>query len=46
MFVLYLCVDVTPYYYEIMTRNRPLMLPIMYSNESAWMVPGTVSADD
>jgi hypothetical protein len=31
--------------FEIVMRSRPIML-IMFNNESVWMVPDTVSADD
>jgi hypothetical protein len=45
MFVLYLLAedsrDCT-----ILTRSKWNTLATMYSNESVWMVPGTLSADD
>jgi hypothetical protein len=45
MFVLYLPVeDIRKY--VIMTRSKQFGLAGMYDNESAWMVRGTVSADD
>jgi hypothetical protein len=44
MFVLYVCADVT-FDYEIMARNRPVTLSIVFSNESVWMVLGTVNPD-
>jgi hypothetical protein len=32
--------------FKIFTRRRPSMLSITFNNESVWMVPDTVSADD
>ena len=45
MFVLYL-MDNETHDYEIVTRSKRPRLAVMYNNESRWMVPGTVSADD
>ena len=45
MFVLYLLAKDSREF-EILTRPKKIRLATMYSNESAWMVPGTVSADD
>jgi hypothetical protein len=45
MFVLYL-MDNETRDFAIFTRPRLPRLAVMYSNESAWMVPGTVSADE
>jgi hypothetical protein len=43
MFVLYLLTEDTREY-QITTRSNKLATT--YNNESVWMVPGTVSADD
>jgi hypothetical protein len=45
MYVAYLRVGET-YGYEIMTRRRAIVLPVMHPNEPVWMVPGTVSLDE
>jgi hypothetical protein len=45
MFVLYLLAEDSREF-EILTRPKKIRLATMYSNESVWMVPGTVSADD
>ena len=45
MFVSYLLAEDTREY-EILKRSKPIRLAVMYNNESVWMVPGTVSADD
>jgi hypothetical protein len=45
MFVFYLLAEDTREF-TILTRSKRFRLSTMYSNESAWMVPGTISADD
>ena len=45
MYVLYMLADDIREF-EILTRCRPSMLSVLYSNESVWMVPGTLSADE
>jgi hypothetical protein len=45
MFVVYLLADDTREF-EILTRSKRFRLAVMCNNESVWMVPGTVSADD
>jgi hypothetical protein len=45
MFVLYLLAEDSREF-EILTRPTRLRPATMYSNESVWMVPGTVSADE
>jgi hypothetical protein len=45
MFVLYLLAEGTRKY-QILTRAKKIRIATMYNNESVWMVPGTVSADD
>jgi hypothetical protein len=45
MFALYLLADDTCDF-EILTRPKRFRLGTMYNNESVWMVPGTVGADD
>jgi hypothetical protein len=45
MFVLYMR-SVDTYDYEIFMRLRVSLPSTMFNNESMWMVPGTVSADD
>jgi hypothetical protein len=45
MFVLYL-VDGESREYVTFKRSKRPRLAVMYNNESAWMVPGTVSAHD
>jgi hypothetical protein len=32
--------------FEILTRLKRIRLAAMYSNQSVWTVPGTVSTDD
>jgi len=45
MFVLYLLAEDTREF-EILSRSDPVRLATMYNNESVWIVPGTVGADD
>ena len=45
MFVLYLLAEDSREY-EILSRSKPVRLATMYNNESLWIVPGTVSADE
>lgn len=45
MFVLYLLAEDTRDF-EVLTRPKKIRLATMYSNESVWMAPDTVSADD
>jgi len=45
MFVLYLLAEDSREY-EVLSRSKPVRLAAMYNNESRWIVPGTVSADD
>jgi hypothetical protein len=45
MYVAYLREDET-YDYEIMDRRSRLHLSLWFPDESVWIVPGTVSADD
>jgi hypothetical protein len=45
MFVLYLLAE-DNHEFEILRRQTKIRLATMYSNESVWMVPGTVGADD
>jgi hypothetical protein len=45
MFMLYLLAEDTREF-EILTRPKKVRLATMYNNEAAWIVPGTVSADD
>ena len=45
MFVFYLLAEDTREY-EILKRSKPIRLATMYNNESVWIVPGTVGADD
>lgn len=45
MFVLYV-MDNETRDYEVVTRSKRPRLAVMYSNESLWIVPGTVSLDD
>jgi len=45
MFVLYLLAEDNREY-EILSRPSRVRLATMYNNESVWMVPGTVGADD
>jgi hypothetical protein len=45
MCVLYLLGEDTREF-AILKRPRRFRLATMYSNESVWMVPGTVSADE
>jgi hypothetical protein len=45
MYVLYLLADAV-YEHEIISGRRAPMLSVMRHNESVWIVPGTVSADD
>jgi hypothetical protein len=45
MFVLYLLAEDSREF-EILKRPKKIRLATMYSNESVWMVPRTVSADD
>ena len=45
MFVLYLIDNETRDYVVIRRPIRP-RLSVMYVNESRWLVPGTVAADD
>jgi hypothetical protein len=45
MYVVYLLAD-AGYEYEIISGRRAPMLSVMFHNESVWIVPGTVNADD
>jgi hypothetical protein len=45
MFVIYV-MDNETHDYLIFTRPKRPRLAVMYNNESAWMVPGTESAND
>jgi hypothetical protein len=45
MFVLYV-MDNETRDCEVVTRPKRPRLAVMYSNESLWIVPGTVSLDD
>ena len=45
MYVFYMLADIVREF-EILTRRQPSALSIMFNNESVWIVPGTVSADD
>jgi hypothetical protein len=45
MFVLYLLAEDSREF-EILSRSGPVRLATMYNNESVWIVPGTVGADD
>jgi hypothetical protein len=45
MFVFYLFAEDTQEF-EILKRSKPIRLAVMYSNESVWIVPGTISTDD
>ena len=51
MYVAYLRADENyrpdaPPHYEIMARRSGIHLSLLFSNESVWIVPGTVSTDD
>jgi hypothetical protein len=50
MFVLYLLEPLEPQMetrdYEIFTGSKRPRVAVWYKNESMWMVPGTVRADD
>jgi hypothetical protein len=45
MYVFYMLADDIQEF-EIMTRRRQSVLSMMFPNESVWMVPGIVSADE
>jgi hypothetical protein len=45
MFVLYMLAEASREL-EMPMRRRKIRLTTMYNNESVWMVPGTVGADD
>jgi hypothetical protein len=45
MYIAYLREEET-YGYEVMDRRSRLHLSLLFPDESVWIVPGTVSADD